>query len=92
MEAEVGAYAGYCNHQKHLICVSKLESTKDKADRKNIQKKTIPHEVIHAFLYESGLGYDSCQTNGGWAVNEEMVDWFAYQSKKINKVYKKLGV
>ena len=38
--------------------------------------KNIRHEVIHAFLYESGLDFDSSKANH-WAVNEEMVDYFA---------------
>lgn len=36
------------------------------------------HELIHAFLGESGLRSDS-----EWAENEEMVDYFAIQFEKI---------
>jgi hypothetical protein len=46
-------------------------------------KKSVKrHELIHAFLYESGL--DSCS----WACNEEMVDWLAIQSPKLLKAFK----
>lgn len=52
--------------------------------------QTIRHEVIHAFLYESGL--DVCSNKDeAWARNEEMIDWVALQFPKINKVFKKLG-
>lgn len=40
------------------------------------------HELIHAFLFESGLGY-CCE----WAMNEEMVDFFARNWNKITKIF-----
>lgn len=46
-------------------------------------KKTIRHEIIHAFLNESGLTDCALQPRGSWARNEEMVDWFAIQGPKI---------
>src|SRR5574344_71253 len=49
------------------------------------------HEIIHAFLYESGLEESSCSTDA-WATNEEMVDWFAHQFPKICEVYKELDI
>ena len=54
--------------------------------------KIIRHEIIHAFLYESGLSCNSNNTEYGWAENEEMVDWFAIQSPKIFKIYKELDI
>lgn len=49
-------------------------------------KATIRHELLHAFMYESGL--DVCSNDvTGWARNEEMIDWFAIQSPKIFKIY-----
>lgn len=48
------------------------------------------HEIMHAFLYESGLDGQSCNVDC-WAKNEEMIDWFALQSKKIFKAFKKAG-
>lgn len=52
---------------------------------------TVRHEVIHAYLSESGLNSSS---NGVdcWARNEEMVDWFAIQMPKIVKTFCELGV
>jgi hypothetical protein len=50
------------------------------------------HELIHAFLFESGLDCCSSQFNGPWAENEEMIDWFAIQSPKIYKMFDELGV
>lgn len=54
-------------------------------------KETIRHEVIHAFLNESGLKGNSNDCNS-WSRNEEMIDWFAIQLPKIFKVFKELDV
>lgn len=45
------------------------------------QKKVLTHEIVHAFLYESGLA--NCSD---WAYNEEIVDWIAIQLTKIFEV------
>ena len=60
-------------------------------DEKLNQERVVRHEIIHAFLYESGLGESALETSS-WATNEEMVDWFARQGPKIFKVYKELGI
>lgn len=39
--------------------------------------RTIKHELVHAFLIESGLDIET------WASNEEIVDWIAMQLDKI---------
>lgn len=53
------------------------------------QKRVLRHELIHAYLYESGLG-DSSNSCDAWAVNEEMVDWFARNTPKIFATFKEL--
>lgn len=54
------------------------------------EKETLRHEVIHAFLNESGLCENSGIIGIGWAKNEEMVDWIALQFPKILAVYRQL--
>lgn len=54
-------------------------------------KNTLRHEILHAFLFESGLCESSLQYSAGWARNEEMVDWFALQAPKIFETYKIVG-
>lgn len=49
-------------------------------DSKDGVKIVLRHEIIHAFMYESGLW-----TNCDWHT-EEMVDWFAIQMPKILNV------
>jgi len=61
-----------------------LKTTKSK-------NAVVRHEIIHAYLYESGLDSSSNEIDS-WARNEEMVDWFAIQSPKIFKTFEKVGV
>lgn len=56
------------------------------------RKKTLRHEIMHAFLNESGLSDSSNRFDGAWAKNEEMVDWLAIQTPKIYKTFQKLNI
>ena len=62
-----------------------------KSDLKEYKKVVIRHEIIHAFLYESGLEGNTNKSKN-WSQNEEMVDWIAIQFPKILKVFKELEV
>lgn len=53
---------------------------------KEMQKHVLLHELIHAFLYESGMDQNS-NVCDAWAVNEEMIDWMAIQMPKIMEAY-----
>ena len=85
---------GFCDfHTKQIYINSDV--TKETEDScKNLQdfyNKVLRHEIIHAFLYESGLRENSNDIRA-WAENEEMVDWFAIQSPKIFEIYKQLNI
>ena len=54
-----------------------------------LMKKQLRHELIHAFLYESGLSFNSAAT-GAWAAEEEVVDWIAIQFPKIYEAFAEL--
>lgn len=62
-----------------------------KANLGEYKKLVIRHEIIHAFLYESGLEANT-NNSENWAQNKEMVDWIAIQFPKIMKVFKLLDV
>lgn len=84
---------GYTDLSTREIVVDDMEASKGqieaKADLESYQKQVVRHEIIHAFLLESGLDSNSNSADS-WAVNEEMVDWFAIQSPKIFKVFNEL--
>jgi hypothetical protein len=78
---------GFCDRyaKEIIVCDMKTYDGWDKEDEKTIeaaQKSTLRHEIIHAFLFESGLAENSCNIDA-WATNEEMVDWFALQGLRI---------
>lgn len=82
---------GLCEGYKKEIIVDTFDEEKKNVmavdNFEGFEKKVLRHEIIHAFLGESGL-----KSNSDWAENEEMVDWFAIQATKIFKVFKELGV
>lgn len=79
---------------KEIIIDDMTASENDIARKKNIEaykKQVLRHEIIHAFLAESGLDGNG-SFSGHWECNEEMVDWFAIQSPKIFKVFIEVGM
>lgn len=79
---------GYCDTTTKRCVIDEMKETgagmkQNMTDYKNSVKR---HEIIHAFLYESGL--ERCS----WAGDEELVDWFAIQFPKIFKVFKELDI
>ena len=84
---------GYCDiTSKRIVILAEKRETDDIDNFKYLQDKTIRHELIHAFIFESGLFNNTYNTNGGWAKNEEMVDWFAIQAPKLFKTFKELDI
>lgn len=86
---------GFTDTSSHTIIIDDMSSVAGqvgmKKNMENYKENVIRHELIHAFLFESGL--DTCSKQSeAWASNEEMVDWFAIQSPKIFKVFSELGI
>ena len=82
---------GYIDHTIHLIRVAFLQPNKDSVqDLVAYAKKVMRHEIVHAYLYESGLAESSFSVNN-WATNEEMVDWIARQFPKMKRTMEALN-
>lgn len=72
---------GLCEHYSKEIVICDFEiDTMTYKNPEALKLKILRHEIIHAFLFESGLA-----GNSEWAENEEMVDFFALQFHKIYK-------
>ncbi len=91
-------FGGYCDGTSKEIVLLDLATvpnegwnTTPKEVIKARENETLRHELIHAFLNESGLGWNTFTHDGAWAKNEEMVDWIAIQFPKISKVFIELG-
>lgn len=81
---------GYTDNSVRKIVVDSLETVEEKdckEDLDSYKKRVLRHELIHAYLEESGLS-----ASAGWPLNEEMVDWFAAQAPKIYKTFRELGL
>lgn len=94
---EKNKLAGYCGEESKLIVIADMTEEKyfsdmDEKEQEAYRKRTLRHEIMHAFLNESGLSDSSNQYGGAWEKNEEMVDWFAIQSPKIFAVYQSLDI
>ena len=61
----------------------------DHSIKRIVVAKFIPDEIIHAFLYESGLWNNSGNVTA-WGISEEITDWFAIQSPKIMKAFEEM--
>ena len=82
---------GWCDTQAKEILLFNYKQDPDSVkDLVAYQKKVLRHEIVHAFLYESGLWQNSYGSKC-WAQNEEMVDWIAIQEPKLNKAFKEAG-
>ncbi len=84
---------GYCDDDLKEIYIADMKQAKGWENERNIKiserhKSVLRHEIVHAFLNESGLSWDSYVYSNGWAKNEEMIDWFAAQGKKIYEAWK----
>lgn len=54
-------------------------------------RKSLRHEIIHAFLFESGLGANFEHPNQ-FGHDETFIDWFAIQYPKIKAVFEELDI
>lgn len=86
-------FGGYCDGVKKEIVLLNLKTVPDWKDEpeasiKATENTTTRHELIHAFLNESGLEWNSFAPEKAWAKNEEMVDWFAIQMPKLLAAFK----
>ena len=82
---------GWCDSSsKELLLFNFTQDLDSQRDLSEYQKQVLRHEIIHAFLFESGLSVNSSRSNS-WAMNEEMIDWMAIQEPKIHKAFKEAG-
>lgn len=79
---------GICEIYSKKIVLREFDEEQDFYENLDAWKrKILRHEIVHAFLAESGL-----RNNSDWAENEELVDWIAIQFPKMLKVFNQLGI
>ena len=82
----------YCDRTTKEIVVMKLDSENCTIhDPEWYRKKLLRHEIVHAFLFESGLGECSNWDNTNTQHSEQIVDWIAIQFPKMQKAFEEVG-
>lgn len=87
---------GYCDSfvKQIVICdISTYKGWENEPEQtcKIAAQQTLRHEIVHAFLSESGLDYSAHSENESWAKNEEMIDWIALQGEKLYRAWREAG-
>lgn len=76
---------GYCDTSTKTIVIDTFHNYEGQSGAlgnfNEYEKKVIRHELVHAFLFESGLSVNS------WAKDEEIVDWIAIQFPKLQNIF-----
>lgn len=75
---------GYCDSSVKKIVIAKIDAGENSVEDIDFyRKKVLRHELIHAFMYESGH-HSNCE----WGRNEQLIDWVAIQIPKMFKAMK----
>lgn len=79
---------GCMDQSIQTIKIAEFESDRNKIqDMDSYRKKVLRHEIVHAFLYESGMWNNSGSTNC-WGMDETITNWIAIQSPKLFQAFK----
>lgn len=89
-DKRIDGYFGLtCSYEDEPFILIATSTEDDEETTDFTMRTTLRHELIHAFIHESGL--DHCTNHyGSWAVDEQVVEWFALQSPKIFALFKEL--
>ncbi len=82
---------GYCDKTAKRIVVAGEDDRSDLADWTAYERTNLRHEIIHAFLYESGLDGNSYWEANGGDHPEQVVQWLAIQFPKLIKAFQLAG-
>lgn len=80
---------GYCDYTSREIRI-RDDNVNEVGDFDELMRKQLRHEIIHAFLAESGLqsNYEHYKQFGH---EETIVDWFAIQFPKMIKAFESVN-
>lgn len=82
-----GTADGYCDPVGKRIVINDMEDEAHEniSDKEQYIKTCLRHELIHAALFSSGLGFSWEHSSQGH--DETMVDWVANQWQKLVKIF-----
>ena len=76
---------GYCDKTSKKIVVAAEDEDSQLEIYSEYEKKVTRHEIIHAFLFESGLHENFKHEQ--WGHDETYIDWVACHFPKMLKVF-----
>lgn len=76
---------GFCDKTSKRIVIKMKDENSDLDNFEEYRKKVTRHEIIHAFLFESGLHENFRHPEYGH--DETTVDWIAVQFPKMLKAF-----
>lgn len=82
---------GYCDWTAKRIVVVGRVPDEQHANFNERQKLILRHEIVHAFLFESGIDQDTIWDIKGQTHPEQMVQWIARQFPKIQEAFTKVN-
>lgn len=82
---------GYADRTTREIVICDASDDTDYGDYAAFQRKVLRHEIIHAFLFESGLGECAHYERQDADHPEMLVDWMAMQFVKISNAFAEAG-
>lgn len=80
---------GYCDKTSHRIVIAAEDADSQLDDFAVYKNKVLRHEIIHAFLFESGLAAN--WEHKPFGHDETYVDWIASQFPKLLKAFRDAG-
>ncbi len=79
--------SGCMDQSIKTIKIGKMELDRNSLqDLEAYKKKVLRHEIVHAFLYESGM-WEHSGSAEAWGADETITDWIAIQSPKLFKAF-----
>ena len=82
--------SGYCDKTTKRIIVAKPGCECNLGNVKEYLKYILRHELVHAFLFESGISGDTVWDINGQEHPEHMVEWIAMQFPKILRAFQEV--
>lgn len=81
---------GYCDKTTKRIVVGDFDGC-NLGDEADLKRYCLRHEIVHAFLFESGIAGDTIWDIEGQEHPEHMVEWIAMQFPKLIKAFQAVG-
>ena len=81
---------GYCDKTVKRIVVADVNKS-DFDDCEEYRRFLLRHELVHAFLFESGIGGSTKWDVEGEEHPEHLVEWLAYQYPKMLEAFRAVG-